>query len=166
MKLPNKLSEQIWSVKRSRKSLAASGLLATTLLASCSDGREIVLNPQKQSASFSITYQGHKSGAQDFHADIAIKKVDDSTFVIKIDEDGFWNDCEYKGSNPDELLDQVAQQFSDRIPLNTQEGQEKMRARISDKIEFVAEKYQEMLENPDDQTKEIKITYTNPEEAN
>ena len=169
--MPSKNSfNKLWgissSVKNAAKTLAISAMLAVSL-SSCSvyDSKIVTLDPKGESVTFSIIYKGYKDGHQDFAVEVKIKKTWENSFEAEIDQAGesYLSEDNYKAENPDVLLQKIADDIAEQVPMNTRIGYEDMVRKIHEKTAFVAEEYKKMLNEWSSSAEKIEISY-NPQE--
>ncbi len=165
--MPSKNSfNKLWgissSVKNAAKTLAVSAVLAANL-SSCSvyDSKIVTLDPKGESVTFSVIYKGH----QDFAVEVKIKKTWENSFEAEIDQAGesYLSEDNYKAENPDVLLQKIADDIAEQVPMNTRTGYEDMLRKIHEKTAFVAEEYKKMLNEWSSSAEKIEISY-NPQE--
>lgn len=163
-------SNKLWgissSVKNAAKTLAISAMLAVSL-SSCSvyDSKIVTLDPKGESVTFSIIYEGYKDGQQDFAVEVKIKKTWENSFEAEINQAGesYLSEDNYKAENPDVLLQKIADDIAEQVPMNTRTGYEDMVRKIHEKTAFVAEEYKKMLNESFSSAEKIEISY-NPQE--
>ena len=169
--MPSKNSfNKLWgissSVKNATKTLAVSAVLAANL-SSCSvyDSKIVTLDPKGESVTFSVIYKGYKDGHQDFAVEVKIKKTWENSFEAEIDQAGesYLSEDNYKAENPDVLLQKIADDIAEQVPMNTRTGYEDMLRKIHEKTAFVAEEYKKMLNEWSSSAEKIEISY-NPQE--
>ena len=169
--MPSKNSfNKLWgissSVKNAAKTLAISAMLAVSL-SSCSvyDSKIVTLDPKGESVTFSIIYKGYKDGHQDFAVEVKIKKTWENSFEAEINQAGesYLSEDNYKAENPDVLLQKIADDIAEQVPMNTRIGYEDMVRKIHEKTAFVAEEYKKMLNEWSSSAEKIEISY-NPQE--
>ena len=148
------------------KTLAISAMLAVSL-SSCSvyDSKIVTLDPKGESVTFSIIYKGYKDGHQDFAVEVKIKKTWENSFEAEINQAGesYLSEDNYKAENPDVLLQKIADDIAEQVPMNTRTGYEDMLRKIHEKTAFVAEEYKKMLNEWSSSAEKIEISY-NPQE--
>ena len=169
--MPSKNSfNKLWgissSVKNAAKTLAVSAMLAVSL-SSCSvyDSKIVTLDPKGESVTFSVIYKGYKDGHQDFAVEVKIKKTWENSFEAEINQAGesYLSEDNYKAENPDVLLQKIADDIAEQVPMNTRTGYEDMVRKIHEKTAFVAEEYKKMLNEWFSSAEKIEISY-NPQE--
>ena len=169
--MPSKNSfNKLWgissSVKNAAKTLAISAMLAVSL-SSCSvyDSKIVTLDPKGESVTFSVIYKGYKDGHQDFAVEVKIKKTWENSFEAEINQAGesYLSEDNYKAENPDVLLQKIADDIAEQVPMNTRTGYEDMVRKIHEKTAFVAEEYKKMLNEWSSSAEKIEISY-NPQE--
>ena len=169
--MPSKNSfNKLWgissSVKNAAKTLAVSAMLAVSL-SSCSvyDSKIVTLDPKGESVTFSVIYKGYKDGHQDFAVEVKIKKTWENSFEAEINQAGesYLSEDNYKAENPDVLLQKIADDIAEQVPMNTRTGYEDMLRKIHEKTAFVAEEYKKMLNEWSSSAEKIEISY-NPQE--
>lgn len=169
--MPSKNSfNKLWgissSVKNAAKTLAVSAMLAVSL-SSCSvyDSKIVTLDPKGESVTFSVIYKGYKDGHQDFAVEVKIKKTWENSFEAEINQAGesYLSEDNYKAENPDVLLQKIADDIAEQVPMNTRTGYEDMVRKIHEKTAFVAEEYKKMLNEWSSSAEKIEISY-NPQE--
>ena len=169
--MPSKNSfNKLWgissSVKNAAKTLAISAMLAVSL-SSCSvyDSKIVTLDPKGESVTFSIIYKGYKDGHQDFAVEVKIKKTWENSFEAEINQAGesYLSEDNYKAENPDVLLQKIADDIAEQVPMNTRTGYEDMVRKIHEKTAFITEEYKKMLNEWSSSAEKIEISY-NPQE--
>lgn len=144
------------------KTLAVSAMLAANL-SSCSvyDSKIVTLDPKGESVTFSVIYKGYKDGHQDFAVEVKIKKTWENSFEAEIDQAGesYLSEDNYKAENPDILLQKIADDIAEQVPMNTRTGYEEMLRKIHEKTAFVAEEYKKMLNKWSSSAEKIEISY-------
>ena len=169
--MPSKNSfNKLWgissSVKNAAKTLAISAMLAVSL-SSCSvyDSKIVTLDPKGESVTFSIIYKGYKDGHQDFAVEVKIKKTWENSFEAEINQAGesYLSEDNYKAENPDVLLQKIADDIAEQVPMNTRTGYEDMVRKIHEKTAFITEEYKKMLNEWFSSAEKIEISY-NPQE--
>ena len=165
--MPSKNSfNKLWgissSVKNAAKTLAISAMLAVSL-SSCSvyDSKIVTLDPKGESVTFSVIYKGYKDGHQDFAVEVKIKKTWENSFEAEINQAGesYLSEDNYKAENPDVLLQKIADDIAEQVPMNTRTGYEDMVRKIHEKTAFVAEEYKKMLNEWSSSAEKIEISY-------
>ena len=148
------------------KTLTISAMLAASL-SSCSvyDSKIVTLDPKGESVTFSVIYKGYKDGHQDFAVEVKIKKTWENSFEAEINQAGesYLSEDNYKAENPDVLLQKIADDIAEQVPMNTRTGYEDMVRKIHEKTAFVAEEYKKMLNEWFSSAEKIEISY-NPQE--
>ena len=148
------------------KTLTISAMLAASL-SSCSvyDSKIVTLDPKGESVTFSVIYKGYKDGHQDFAVEVKIKKTWENSFEAEINQAGesYLSEDNYKAENPDVLLQKIADDIAEQVPMNTRTGYEDMVRKIHEKTAFVAEEYKKMLNEWSSSAEKIEISY-NPQE--
>ncbi len=166
--MPSKNSfNKLWgissSVKNAAKTLAVSAVLAANL-SSCSvyDSKKVTLDPKGESVTFSVIYKGYKDGHQDFAVEVKIKKTWENSFEAEINQAGesYLSEDNYKAENPDVLLQKIADDIAEQVPMNTRTGYEDMLRKIHEKTAFVVEEYKKMLNEWSSSAEKIEISYT------
>lgn len=169
--MPSKNSfNKLWgissSVKNAAKTLAVSAMLAVNL-SSCSvyDSKIVTLDPKGESVTFSVIYKGYKDGHQDFAVEVKIKKTWENSFEAEINQAGesYLSEDNYKAENPDVLLQKIADDIAEQVPMNTRTGYEDMVRKIHEKTAFITEEYKKMLNEWSSSAEKIEISY-NPQE--
>lgn len=149
------------------KTLAVSAMLLAASLSSCSvyDSKIVTLDPKGESVTFSVIYKGYKDGHQDFAVEVKIKKTWENSFEAEINQAGesYLSEDNYKAENPDVLLQKIADDIAEQVPMNTRTGYEDMLRKIHEKTAFVAEEYKKMLNEWSSSAEKIEISY-NPQE--
>ncbi|RKW21481.1 hypothetical protein D8B45_05980 [Candidatus Gracilibacteria bacterium] len=149
------------------KTLAVSAAMLGVNLSSCSvyDSKIVTLDPKGESVTFSIIYKGYKDGHQDFAVEVKIKKTGENSFEAEINQAGesYLSEDNYKAENPDVLLQKIADDIAEQVPMNTRTGYEDMVRKIHEKTAFVAEEYKKMLNEGFSSAEKIEISY-NPQE--
>lgn len=149
------------------KTLAVSAMLLAANLSSCSvyDSKIVTLDPKGESVTFSVIYKGYKDGHQDFAVEVKIKKTWENSFEAEINQAGesYLSEDNYKAENPDVLLQKIADDIAEQVPMNTRTGYEDMLRKIHEKTAFVAEEYKKMLNEWSSSAEKIEISY-NPQE--
>lgn len=149
------------------KTLAVSAMLLAANLSSCSvyDSKIVTLDPKGESVTFSVIYKGYKDGHQDFAVEVKIKKTWENSFEAEINQAGesYLSEDNYKAENPDVLLQKIADDIAEQVPMNTRTGYEDMVRKIHEKTAFVAEEYKKMLNEWSSSAEKIEISY-NPQE--
>lgn len=144
------------------KTIAVSAVLAANL-SSCSvyDSKIVTLDPKGESVTFSVIYKGYKDGHQDFAVEVKIKKTWENSFEAEIDQAGesYLSEDNYKAENPDVLLQKIADDIAEQVPMNTRTGYEDMLRKIHEKTAFVAEEYKKMLNEWSSSAEKIEISY-------
>lgn len=144
------------------KTLAISAMLAASL-SSCSvyDSKIVTLDPKGESVTFSVIYKGYKDGHQDFAVEVKIKKTWENSFEAEINQAGesYLSEDNYKAENPDVLLQKIADDIAEQVPMNTRTGYEDMLRKIHEKTAFVAEEYKKMLNEWSSSAEKIEISY-------
>ena len=77
--------------------------------------------------------------------------------------ESFLSEDNYKAENPDVLLQKIADDIAEQVPMNTRTGYEDMVRKIHEKTAFVAEEYKKMLNESFSSAEKIEISY-NPQE--
>lgn len=136
-------------------------------LSSCSvyDSKIVTLDPKGESVTFSIIYKGYKDGHQDFAVEVKIKKTWENSFEAEINQAGesYLSEDNYKAENPDVLLQKIADDIAEQVPMNTRTGYEDMLRKIHEKTAFITEEYKKMLNEWSSSAEKIEISY-NPQE--
>ena len=149
------------------KTLAVSAAMLAVNLSSCSvyDSKIVTLDPKGESVTFSVIYKGYKDGHQDFAVEVKIKKTWENSFEAEIYQAGesYLSEDNYKAENPDVLLQKIADDIAEQVPMNTRTGYEDMVRKIHEKTAFVAEEYKKMLNEWFSSAEKIEISY-NPQE--
>lgn len=149
------------------KTLAVSAAMLAASLSSCSvyDSKIVTLDPKGESVTFSVIYKGYKDGHQDFAVEVKIKKTWENRFEAEINQAGesYLSENDYKAENPDVLLQKIADDIAEQVPMNTRTGYEDMSRKIHEKTAFVAEEYKKMLNEWSSSAEKIEISY-NPQE--
>ena len=145
------------------KTLAVSAMLLAANLSSCSvyDSKIVTLDPKGESVTFSIIYKGYKDGHQDFAVEVKIKKTWENSFEAEIDQAGesYLSEDNYKAENPDVLLQKIADDIAEQVPMNTRTGYEGMVRKIHEKTAFITEEYKKMLNEWSSSAEKIEISY-------
>ena len=145
------------------KTLAVSAAMLGVNLSSCSvyDSKIVTLDPKGESVTFSIIYKGYKDGHQDFAVEVKIKKTWENRFEAEINQAGesYLSEDNYKAENPDVLLQKIADDIAEQVPMNTRTGYEDMVRKIHEKTAFVAEEYKKMLNEWSSSAEKIEISY-------
>lgn len=145
------------------KTLAVSAAMLGVNLSSCSvyDSKIVTLDPKGESVTFSIIYKGYKDGHQDFAVEVKIKKTWENSFEAEINQAGesYLSEDNYKAENPDVLLQKIADDIAEQVPMNTRTGYEDMVRKIHEKTAFVAEEYKKMLNEWSTSAGKIEISY-------
>lgn len=166
--MPSKNSfNKLWgissSVKNAAKTLAVSAAMLAASLSSCSvyDSKIVTLDPKGESVTFSVIYKGYKDGHQDFAVEVKIKKTWENSFEAEINQAGesYLSEDNYKAENPDVLLQKIADDIAEQVPMNTRTGYEDMVRKIHEKTAFVAEEYKKMLNEWFSSAEKIEISY-------
>ena len=149
------------------KTLAVSAAMLGVNLSSCSvyDSKIVTLDPKGESVTFSIIYKGYKDGHQDFAVEVKIKKTWENSFEAQINQAGesYLSEDNYKAENPDVLLQKIADDIAEQVPMNTRTGYEDMVRKIHEKTAFITEEYKKMLNEWSSSAEKIEISY-NPQE--
>ena len=149
------------------KTLAVSAAMLAVNLSSCSvyDSKIVTLDPKGESVTFSIIYKGYKDGHQDFAVEVKIKKTWENSFEAEINQAGesYLSEDNYKAENPDVLLQKIADDIAEQVPMNTRTGYEDMVRKIHEKTAFITEEYKKMLNEWSSSAEKIEISY-NPQE--
>lgn len=149
------------------KTLAVSAAMLGVNLSSCSvyDSKIVTLDPKGESVTFSIIYKGYKDGHQDFAVEVKIKKTWENSFEAEINQAGesYLSEDNYKAENPDVLLQKIADDIAEQVPMNTRTGYEDMVRKIHEKTAFITEEYKKMLNEWSSSAEKIEISY-NPQE--
>ena len=149
------------------KTLAVSAAMLAASLSSCSvyDSKIVTLDPKGESVTFSIIYKGYKDGHQDFAVEVKIKKTWENSFEAEINQAGesYLSEDNYKAENPDVLLQKIADDIAEQVPMNTRTGYEDMVRKIHEKTAFITEEYKKMLNEWSSSAEKIEISY-NPQE--
>lgn len=145
------------------KTLAVSAMLLAANLSSCSvyDSKIVTLDPKGESVTFSIIYKGYKDGHQDFAVEVKIKKTWENSFEAEINQAGesYLSEDNYKAENPDVLLQKIADDIAEQVPMNTRTGYEDMVRKIHEKTAFITEEYKKMLNEWSSSAEKIEISY-------
>ena len=149
------------------KTLAVSAAMLGVNLSSCSvyDSKIVTLDPKGESVTFSIIYKGYKDGHQDFAVEVKIKKTWENSFEAEINQAGesYLSEDNDKAENPDVLLQKIADDIAEQVPMNTRTGYEDMVRKIHEKTAFITEEYKKMLNEWSSSAEKIEISY-NPQE--
>ena len=149
------------------KTLAVSAAMLGVNLSSCSvyDSKIVTLDPKGESVTFSIIYKGYKDGHQDFAVEVKIKKTWENSFEAEINQAGesYLSEDNYKAENPYFLLQKIADDIAEQVPMNTRTGYEDMVRKIHEKTAFITEEYKKMLNEWSSSAEKIEISY-NPQE--
>ena len=149
------------------KTLAVSAAMLAVNLSSCSvyDSKIVTLDPKGESVTFSIIYKGYKDGHQDFAVEVKINKTWENSFEAEINQAGesYLSEDNYKAENPDVLLQKIADDIAEQVPMNTRTGYEDMVRKIHEKTAFITEEYKKMLNEWSSSAEKIEISY-NPQE--
>ncbi len=145
------------------KTLAVSAAMLGVNLSSCSvyDSKIVTLDPKGESVTFSIIYKGYKDGHQDFAVEVKIKKTWENSFEAEINQAGesYLSEDNYKAENPDVLLQKIADDIAEQVPMNTRTGYEDMVRKIHEKTAFITEEYKKMLNEWSSSAEKIEISY-------
>ena len=145
------------------KTLAVSAAMLGVNLSSCSvyDSKIVTLDPKGESVTFSVIYKGYKDGHQDFAVEVKIKKTWENSFEAEINQAGesYLSEDNYKAENPDVLLQKIADDIAEQVPMNTRTGYEDMVRKIHEKTAFITEEYKKMLNEWSSSAEKIEISY-------
>lgn len=145
------------------KTLAVSAAMLAVNLSSCSvyDSKIVTLDPKGESVTFSVIYKGYKDGHQDFAVEVKIKKTWENRFEAEINQAGesYLSENDYKAENPDVLLQKIADDIAEQVPMNTRTGYEDMVRKIHEKTAFITEEYKKMLNEWFSSAEKIEISY-------